>query len=223
MTARSLVLPENPLAEYVELPANLTNRLRLCQNAWLVWLVFHKNGLLIAGWSILGCLILEHQICLLIVPCLSFDCWLVVVDGWWVACWLIVGWWKTLEMTSKLQVQTSSHFPVRSTVAGFSQLNQLNLKFPLVQSQCSSETLQVPFHQLIYLRVNPFLDRQIHSGNLTPFFASSPHMRSSTVSPPFIVHQVPQFGDSSNIRWQLVQIPLFSGCRSSKSSEGNPL
>lgn len=29
MTACSLVLPENPLAQYVELPANLTNRLHL--------------------------------------------------------------------------------------------------------------------------------------------------------------------------------------------------
>ena len=38
MTACSLVLPENPLAEYVELPANLTNRLQLGrQNSRPFW------------------------------------------------------------------------------------------------------------------------------------------------------------------------------------------
>ena len=47
MTACSLVLPENPLAEYVELPANLTNRLRLG----------FRQQMAVVGGQFLACLI----------------------------------------------------------------------------------------------------------------------------------------------------------------------
>lgn len=64
MTACSLVLPENPLAEYVELPANLTNRLRLGFPQKWRWLI---GGQFWAPDSPV------HQICLLIL--LIVPCW----------------------------------------------------------------------------------------------------------------------------------------------------